>query len=792
MSEHKDLRGVIGDWRPPQDSLSTLEKYLQKLKEKLSQDAFFTIQSWKKYVENFERHTGRIQDFLLQDNYFLSNLVLGNVQSGKTGHMMASVAWAADNQFDLVIMLNGNKLTLNSQTISRVNKDLGSAVQIVGVRTKSNSSESDAFNDEISRLVDCRHKDSNNALPLAVLIKTPQKVLSLSSALSNIVPESGRKLRVLVLDDEADQASPNATLGHRASGRRKTSTNSVHNSLKTMAESINGKVIYLSYTATPQALMHQDRGTILMPKYCSIVPSGPSYFGLADLFATQNCIADLDSLENAQNGTADERRATVLSNIFIEFLVKSWTHKRFASVFHNGSLCSESSVQMLVHPSGNQNDQKVIANEILEFRKHINDILTDEQLRPDYLDKQVRPLFASVMDNLGYHQDLSGYLPEFLDYFWELVRNKRKLRVLIVNTNQRSKLKASGQESEFLPVEDEDWNKADAWILVGGDILGRGLTIPHLLTTYFLRNPKSPTFDTSVQQMRFCGYRRSYSKSVRVYAPNDVLRAYEDNLVSDSQFRFSAEQWDEENRDLENYPPKIIHIRPEGSRVKATRAAVISSQVKVSSKNRTDGFFTNDTILDFTSTVAKANGVFEFTQKYGKSIQVNGSYTVPSQFFGLLLESLIEPELQTNFIALQELATDLERLHEVVGGEFEIHLSPNFGLSSMEYSIENIAKQVSNSNLDESRVRTADFVLDTGNFDKWVGHHTTPTILGHIRAVVGDSERAARRGKEDKTIVLVKNFAVKDSADDEIKALSCSVNVWLPNGAPVISIHNGG
>jgi hypothetical protein len=546
MTEGSNLRGIITDWRPPQESKNALEMYLDKLKSKLESDSLFTGQNWVKYVENFTRHTARIEMFLNQDNYFLSNLVLGNVQSGKTGHMMASVAWAADKQFDLVIMLNGNKLTLNKQTISRVNKDLGGVVQIVGVRTSSKSAEPDGFNDEIRRLVENRHSNSSETLPLAVLIKTPQRVSSLSSALAPLVPKSGRKLRVLVLDDEADQASPDATLGQKRTSTRTTPNNSVHKSLKTMAESINGKVVYLSYTATPQALMHQDRGTLLMPKFCSIVPSGPSYFGLADLFATKNCIADLDYLENKEEGTAEERRAIVLSNIFTEFLVKSWTHKRFKLSFHTSSACTQSSVQMLVHPSGNQTDQKVIANEILEFRRNIKEVLNDDNMRANYLNMQVKPLFESVLGDLGYSDDLSGLLPEFLDYFWELVRNDRKLRVLIVNTNQRSKLKASGQEDDFLPVEEEDWDKAEAWILVGGDILGRGLTIPHLLTTYFLRNPKSPTFDTSVQQMRFCGYRRNYSKSLRVYAPADVLRAYEDNLVSDSQFRFNAEKWDEE------------------------------------------------------------------------------------------------------------------------------------------------------------------------------------------------------------------------------------------------------
>jgi hypothetical protein len=245
-------------------------------------------------------------------------------------------------------------------------------------------------------------------------------------------------------------------------------------------------------------------------------------------------------------------------------------------------------------------------------------------------------------------------------------------------------------------------------------------------------------------------------------------------------------------RDLENDPPRIIHLKPEGSRVKATRNAVISSQVKVSTKNRTDGFFTSDMVLDFNSTATKANKAAKFANDYALKTQKNGMSTVPARHFGLLLEALVEPELQTNFIALQELASDHERLLEVIGPEFELHLVPNFGLSEMANSIALIAEQLARSEALENRERTADFISAPANLNAWTKQSNSPAILGHIRALVGDSERALRKGKADKTIVLLKNFAIKNGDNGTVIALSCSVNIWLPEGAPVISIHSGG
>lgn len=123
MNSQSDvIRGIISDWQPNTGKVSRLEKYLGDLKTKFFADPAYTVADWDDYITHFERHCGRIQNFLQEPNYFISNLVLGNVQSGKTAHMMATTAWAIDNEFDLVVLLNGNKTTLNEQTTRRVEK----------------------------------------------------------------------------------------------------------------------------------------------------------------------------------------------------------------------------------------------------------------------------------------------------------------------------------------------------------------------------------------------------------------------------------------------------------------------------------------------------------------------------------------------------------------------------------------------------------------------------------------------------------------------------------------------
>lgn len=671
-------------------------------------------------------------------------------------------------------------------------KDLGSSVSIIGVRTQSNNEGWKEFCSEVELSIQARRTSQSAPMPLAVLIKNPARIDALAMALASVNAGALRQLRVLVVDDEADQASPDATLGKPPSVRPRTNPKSVHESLKKLADSITGKVVYLSYTATPQAILHQERGSLLMPKYCSIVPSGPGYFGLSDLFTSPWCRADVDALASEERGTWEEQNSAVLMKIFTEFLVKAWAHRTKKVAFHDGFAgCKSMSVQMLIHPSGVQEDHRIAASLITAFRSSIQEILADPNIRVEFLSAQVAPMFMQVLDDLGFADAFKENLHDFLDFYQELIRNDNLLRIRIINTNQRSKLKAAGRESEFIPVEDSDWDSAPAWILIGGDILGRGLTIPHLVTTYFIRNPRSPLFDTSVQQMRFCGYRKNYSKMIRVYAPGDVLNSYADNNVSDADFRYRAEIWDSESVDLENHPPKVIHIRPKDAVVRATRNSVISRSVRSTSNSDLDGFSTFDSVLSSELTLARVGEVQQIWVEACGMSPVSGRLTLDYSYFPRIIDALEEPENQVNYLALRELSADLPSLMQVIGSEFDLHIDPGFGLStlgSFKTLIEDPARLESSRTMGSYRYRTADFSSVVGSFEDWKTGHGKDGVFGRIKALVGDSERNLRRGKEDRTLILIKPFAIHDSYGNRV-ALACAANVWLPKNAPVFSVN---
>ena len=59
-------------------------------------------------------------------------------------------------------------------------------------------------------------------------------------------------------------------------------------------------------------------------------------------------------------------------------------------------------------------------------------------------------------------------------------------------------------------------------IFVGGNKLGRGVTIKNLLVSYYGRNPKRPNADTVLQHARMYGYRRGTIGVTRLFLPEQL------------------------------------------------------------------------------------------------------------------------------------------------------------------------------------------------------------------------------------------------------------------------------
>lgn len=124
MTDRDSWGAVLRTHNSSQMSRSFLDQYLvlQKIKKDSTED--IVINGQEDYVDALDRHFTRLDNFLQNSNESIVNLVFGNVQSGKTGHLLANICWARDKNFHLVIVLTGSNTDLGEQTVQRLKTKL--------------------------------------------------------------------------------------------------------------------------------------------------------------------------------------------------------------------------------------------------------------------------------------------------------------------------------------------------------------------------------------------------------------------------------------------------------------------------------------------------------------------------------------------------------------------------------------------------------------------------------------------------------------------------------------------
>lgn len=83
--------------------------------------------------------------------------------------------------------------------------------------------------------------------------------------------------------------------------------------------------------------------------------------------------------------------------------------------------------------------------------------------------------------------------------------------------------------------------KAKSYIVVGGSILARGLTLEGLMVSYFLRTANQ--YDTLLQMGRWFGYRLGYEDLPRIWMPHDLKLRFRALASVEQEIRDEIEQY---------------------------------------------------------------------------------------------------------------------------------------------------------------------------------------------------------------------------------------------------------
>jgi hypothetical protein len=400
-----------------------------------------------------------------------NGLIYGLVQSGKTGVLTVTGAVGADEGYKTILILTSDNDPLYEQTLDRI-REAFPGIDILG---KKDFKDADAFLERIKRGT-CAIVSTKNAGILKTLIENFKK--------GNV-----KGLTCLLIDDEADQASLN-TRAKRDDGSR-SAINERIAELRTFFD----KNTYLQVTATPQALFLQTPDHDFRPKFTVLSHPGADYVGGDDFFGDSSDLIrefrlnDIATLSPGQQPSPARHAPASLLAALDTFMIGA-TYKRIQAPDEN---CA-----FLCHVSTKTADHNHIV-EVLRAYKATLAVGVHNHKAP-----LVARLRAAYDDLARTHTGVAS------TDFDELVRVigffSPGITVKLVN----------GQTDEDVAV------KSPYNLFVGGNKLGRGVTIKNLLVSYYGRHPKRPQADTVLQHARMYGYRRRDIGLLRLFLPGEI------------------------------------------------------------------------------------------------------------------------------------------------------------------------------------------------------------------------------------------------------------------------------
>lgn len=536
---HTSIGSDLNDYKVSQDPYSAWQMYRKTLRDnkKWTEDS----------ISNVERSAVDVLNKLAIDTHDrgpVKGLVVGNVQSGKTANMTGLMALAADNGFNCFIVLSGIIDKLRSQTANRIINDLDSSG--AGNLSWKRIDKPSVANPDVRNTSSLDFSSKSKNRFVIVSLKNKARLRDLYNWLKNDISKQ-RQMKILIIDDEADQASINTK---DVDSDERTAINKV---IREIVDDSNfGAVNYVAYTATPFAnVLNESGADSLYPKdFITLLEPAKNYIGPKQIFGIpdpnyakgleivhQIPEQDREIISEIQDGVEELSIPDSMKASIDWFLlaVAAMRVQKFRKP-----------ISMLIHTDFKIDSHRIIESKLTDYFKYLkdnylNELPKFEELYEDEKTCLTRGDFQNVMR--GYEGDILNY-PEWNDVKRELIEifkvnsGEYYSHITIEDDGQLSytagihicvdNSSAKGSESELLrlvyPEKIDKFQKAPAFIVIGGNTLSRGLTIEGLVSTYFLR--KTDQADTLMQMARWFGFRKGYELYPRVWLDEQANMRY--------------------------------------------------------------------------------------------------------------------------------------------------------------------------------------------------------------------------------------------------------------------------
>ena len=447
-------------------------------------------------------------------------MVVGHVQSGKTGNYAALVCKAADAGYKFIVVIAGGLNNLRNQTQERMNESFVGHTK--GVQVGAGKGKTDKKKDPISLTTlekDFNKQDAdrnsqginfdNSSVPILLVIKKHSQTLQ--NVIEWLEKQYKKKIldhAMLVIDDESDYASINTK-------KEEDDPTAINRNLRRLLELFQ-KSAYVAYTATPYAnifINHktdvEDLGRDLFPKdFIYVLDAPTNYFGARKIFLDtegrylvpiNDFGADIP-LNHKKDAKIDALPPSLYEAIRLFFINTAIRSLRNAGSSHNS---------MLIHATKYTDVHLQLAAHTEDYIKELQKNITAYGALRDAL-KQ-----SSILRDLKFTLELRL---KDIEFSWnEILKKLVELAGSIVVREVHQKTP--------IPLEYRKEAPTNA-VVIGGAGLSRGFTLEGLSVSYFLRT--TLFYDTLMQMARWFGYRTGYEDLCRIYMPQDKINDFAD------------------------------------------------------------------------------------------------------------------------------------------------------------------------------------------------------------------------------------------------------------------------
>lgn len=382
-----------------------------------------------------------------------SFVIYGEPQSGKTEMMICLTAKLLDNGRPLIIHLLNDSVDLLGQNLGRF---------------------------KASGLAPSARNYVEVLDPTITLVKGQHVIFCKKNAtdLQKLYNKIGKFKDVIVIDDEADYASPNG----KVNSAEKTKIN------KLISEILGTTGDYIGVTATP-ARLDLNNTFENDSKLWVDFPAHTQYTGQDVFFPIDNSsLAFRLRLLPAKGDDPKYARSALFS-----FLV----NVAYLNLLNNGG--SESNYSMLIHTSGKKVDHKTDWGTVQEALASLTDTNSKNYA------KYIQDVWETAKER---YPDVD---PDSVTHY--VRRNISRNAVIMLNSDR-----------DFIQNGAAATNPSSLFtIIIGGNIVSRGVTFDNLLSMFFTRDVKHKIQqDTYIQRARMFGSRGKYLDFFELTIPESL------------------------------------------------------------------------------------------------------------------------------------------------------------------------------------------------------------------------------------------------------------------------------